>query len=330
MKGVHFPHILDAIFDCLPAEALVSASQVCQPWRGLVKNMFYHVVAMGQADDHRFVLRSGRSFGWKELLDKARTNLLLRLCVIFEEADSEFYFWSKWMGHACAWMWLSLKLVRARWSDGDIQTVMHVSRSATPTHRRDSCSDRCHTWRDVSRVVHTVSAFHWSPFNYFDLNLDLARFPIQLNSVTWVYPLMADPSTGYHSFTPADIHLMSFGDVVVNAWSRKKTVTVVNAASLDGRSSDLEILRPVRGELIRILSEDDFRHEEYYQCEGLDAEEILRRVAILAATDHGYMAPGPVCPVHFVTLEEYRAQVGELEYVIDTEKDWIPSRTELF
>lgn len=34
--------------------------------------------------------------------------------------------------------------------------------------------------------------------------------------------------------------------------------------------------------------------------------------------------PGPVCPVHFITLDEYRALVGDHEFAIDTDFGWIP------
>lgn len=39
--------------------------------------------------------------------------------------------------------------------------------------------------------------------------------------------------------------------------------------------------------------------------------------------------PGPVCPVHFLTLDEYRALVGDHEFAIDTDFGWIsePSPT---
>lgn len=38
---------------------------------------------------------------------------------------------------------------------------------------------------------------------------------------------------------------------------------------------------------------------------------------------HGIPPPGPVSPVHFITMEEYRKLVGDHQFAIDTERYWI-------
>ena len=35
------------------------------------------------------------------------------------------------------------------------------------------------------------------------------------------------------------------------------------------------------------------------------------------------LPPGPVCPVHFLSLEAYRALVGEHQFAIDTCRGWM-------
>ncbi|EJT52123.1 hypothetical protein A1Q1_06661 [Trichosporon asahii var. asahii CBS 2479] len=37
--------------------------------------------------------------------------------------------------------------------------------------------------------------------------------------------------------------------------------------------------------------------------------------------------PGPVSPIHFITLEEYRALVGDLQFAIDTQRGWVSDPT---
>lgn len=106
-------------------------------------------------------------------------------------------------------------------------------------------------------------------------------------------------------------HWLAFSEVVLAAWRQKTSVTVVNAAILNELQGGRQLLR---------------RSYLDGPAEDESAEDVLRRWAFEAVRSNE--RPGPVCPVHFITLEEYRAHVGEWEFVLDTETVWVSPSNE--
>lgn len=197
----------------------------------------------------------------------------------------------------CVRTWDSYRTVRFAW---------HITTPSIPVRTRCGCL----LWQDASRTVYTIydanSALGWMT--------DMGdHAPEQFGSLAVIYKLRADLETSeIRCRERVEAHSTAFHQIIKNAWLKGKVTTVVNAASLDALRGNLSILD---------------RRPNGPHALGESAESILRRRATRAVME-GDIPPGPVSPVHFVTLEEYRAHVGEWEFALDTQKGWIPQDLE--
>lgn len=316
LDGLYFPHILDAILARLPAEALVSASLVCRPWRRKVKGLFFRVETrmLDPRSDSLFALRSSRLRPEESQLTvhAPSTRVLVGFSEICDIHGSLNCFQCNVGPSFEPSIFAGIKYVRS-WSDfGDVQCVLHIRAPSRPVVTRAEC--RCCgwflQWPRVSKLVLTMRDIDRDLNHWLDW---YRRLPEDVDSFTLMYRLEDGPATEKRQRSgQSSAHWPAFGRIVRTAWERRKAVTVVNAASLDSLKDR--------------LSTADLAPTEA-QTQGKCAIDILRERAI--AMVNGFVRAGPVCPVHFVTLEEYRAQVGELEYAIETQRGSIPCRLEL-
>lgn len=157
----------------------------------------------------------------------------------------------------------------------------------------------------VSRVVFSIYVIGWHMVDY------TTALPESWDSLTIIYLPDVDVTVDvddYRDWYPVQ-HWNEFQCVVRLARGKGKRVTVVNANSVTPLLDRIPI---------RTTS---------YACDppvGETIEDRLRELAISAVDGMDNVPPGPVCPVHFITLEQYRDHVGEAEFAIDTTPTWTP------
>lgn len=256
-----------------------------------------------------FKLKPRIVFKDERLLDQYRACKLLALCDVFD-IETE--------GSACECeedanlaridprLFSNLKVYRIKDCDGEALRVMYIKTPSTPTH---SCI--CHKWlqwEDVSRVVLTLRHFDWS---LEELLGGQERLPESFDSITMIYLPIKEADYGSAWKEAFKAHWHVFRRIVDMAWNKGKVITIVNASSFDTLEHD-----PLGIDVCQLG-----RHTK-----DEDPEDALRGVAMgaLASELLPLSMPGPVCPVQFVTLEEYRAHVGEADFATDTEIGWIP------
>lgn len=256
-------------------------------------------------------LRSGREVTFAQLFgkNKRKFRALLALCEIIDVSLSGFSAHDRQTAiEICFGRQLlpNIKALRTWEQDDDGHRTVHFIRR----------SERFFPWRDrVRELVFVVRKMTWrmeGPRGGDGLTNRLKDM-VALNAVTFIYLLEEDYLTGAYCDTKARAHLLSsheraFCKTVNAAWSKRMAVTVVNASSLNEVDDDIDIFgQPSDGPRIANAS----------------AVDSLRK-RVIAAVSPDYTQPGPVCPVHFVTLDEYRAHVGDEQYTIDTGKGWLP------
>lgn len=165
----------------------------------------------------------------------------------------------------------------------------------------------CPLWmrtQDISRVVFSIRCLSWGLGEY------VSELPESWDSLVIIFwGAMYVPDAVDRDQCFAD-HWSNFCEIVRTAWLRGKTVTVVNAVDLGNLLEDFWLL--------------SLRLDDPHRSLDDKPEDCIRRMAIRAVcgdiNDHSNhsLQPGPVCPVHFVNLTEYRAQLAEVEYTIDT------------
>lgn len=314
-----YPHILDTVFDSLPIESLPSASQVNHQWRARVKSRLDQVdffVGYHQWPEKRlalFMLKPGIVLKADRLLEEHRIRVLLALCDVFDmetegsacecEEDSD-------LARIDPRLFSNLKVYRIKNCDSEGLRVMYIKTPSTP--RFGCICRRWLQWEDVSRVVFTIRHVDWS---LEELLSEQESLPERFDSITIIYLPMTDVEYGSAWEEAYKAHWHLFRRIVDMAWNKGKVITIVNASSLDTLEHD-----PLHADVCflgRHAKEDEV------------PEDALRGMAMaaLAAEVLPIDTPGPISPVQFVSLEEYRAHVGEADFATDTEMSWIPKTT---
>lgn len=312
LDGQHFPHIVDTIFDHMSPAALASASQVSRQWRSRAKRMFYQVQSVMVTHEERaFFLESGNLLSVAKVMKEAR--VLLRFSEIGDADNIVECFPCEVKTTFDPHFFPAIKHVRTWDRLGALQCVHHLSTPPTVTRviTRCECGCRWFQWPDVSRLVIMIR----DTYELLSACSEMTSYvPQRVDSFVLIYLL--DPQLSnereWQSIERVAAHTRAFRTIITDAWKKGKAVTIVNAACLDDlRNPSLLDDSPKR------------RH-----VPGESTTDILRQMAVRAVMDDD-MPPGPVCPVHFVTLGEYRDHVGELEYAIDTDDGWISRKLDL-
>lgn len=203
----------------------------------------------------------------------------------------------------------NLKVYRS--ISGDALRVTHIKTPAKP-------NPRCMClmwlqWADISEDVFTFNRIDMTLCTLFEQQPNYER----CDSITVIY--LPGAESLLDLWEAPEMHWWTMKELIKEAWSRGTVVTIVNAVSLDGCDEDL----------LDIEYCPNGRHQAKYE----HPTSVLRRLALNAIrtfnsidpVDSHFTPPGPVCPVQFVTLEEYRAHVGEFRFALNTDQGWIPT-----
>lgn len=258
-------------------------------------------------------LRTGQSFITDDASLAPDQKSFLRFCRIYDVDFSDTCFHCQDSLSAETLALANLKCVRT-WDYYRVaQCVCHFRSPTMPTTMPYGCCGEALRWPEASRITFTFSDSNKDLHHWINLR---SYAPQRFDSMALIYQLeqgrATDKSDRERRVERVNAHTYAFLTIVGKAWANKKTLTVVNAASLDDLPESVSIL-------------DISPPGPHMEKES--AADFLRKKALRALTS--LALPGPVCPVHFVTLEQYRAHVGEFEFAVDTEKGWIPRIIEL-
>lgn len=333
LDGLYFPHILDTVLDHATPATLVAISQVCHRWRLCVKRLFHHLTLFEEEDrklQPLLSLRLGRTFKARTLVSQA--SILLRHCQILDSEPPGYQCCANEAGVLDGAL-PSLTAVRVSdfWDVNDLPVAMRVSHYEIPPGIESGCP--CCHWNahhnKETGVPQTVKRFvltTWGHDNTFD-----PRLPSEFESLAIIFLFDSAPEECY-----GDVEDLwnTFGAAVARAWDAKKPAIIINAESLYNHQSWTE-------ELSGCGMEDRLRRKATESVfEQIEAFEYME--ALEEAERHGgpepdlesdiwdiFPPPGPVSPVHFITLDEYRGLVGDHQFAIDTQRGWVsePSLT---
>lgn len=279
----------------MSAEAIVCASHVCRAWRRRAISQVHHVEANMDADPDLTIPRStGSSL---ILLRQPRAPVLLTFCDILDTVSDEAALLDYLTVRSFDLQDLTnIKYFRSRYDERDGMRVLHV-KSSSMAHSTASS----YSWLrslDMTRIVFVIRDVRWDVSRRIDV---YDEFPEHFDSLVFTY--LPGPECTDIVYRPDwySSHWNALRDIIARTWERGKAVTIVNVDSL--KDYEQWMLPPTWGRTV---------------------EDMLRRWGYGALDLYGpSIPPGPVCPVHFVTLEDYRAHVGEYEFAIDTEPGWI-------
>lgn len=268
--------------------------------------MFYHIEvdAIDGSREEISIVRFSMARSEEVLEESSHNRLLLNLCEICDiQSSADTCFECGATDYPESTPFSNVKCVRSWNSTADVQCVLHIGTPPMPTRVGCKRYGGYLRWPNVSRVVFTIRNADSDMDEWMDPD---AYPPKHIDSFVLIYLPEADiEMEKAERRKQARAHSQAYHNIVKKAWNEGKTVTVVNAASLDTAvQNNLSFL-------------DHAANGPHTKGES-NAIDILRRRAIRAVIT-GNKPPEPICPVHFVTLEEYRAHVGEFEYVVDIE-----------
>lgn len=356
LDGLHFPHILDTVLDHSEPITLVGISQVCHRWRLCVKPMFYHMTAHEDKQQKTYLLLStkeGRTFERHTLTVKAP--ILLHHCHVLDTEPPSF---CRCLNGSRVLDDLFPSLEAGRisdyWSLGSVRCGMRTSYHRSPRNACPCCHWHGGPRQKVRRFVLTT----WGEDAMFD-----TRLPGHFDSLSIMLLFESAPEECqdnieefWDTFARAVVQAWRIQrpTFIINAESLNNRPLWVQ--HLPGQSVEEKLrllaLEAVYYEVMSGLSEfdegspvpsglSDFDNAEdnspqpvpdditeadtsaiseslEIATEGLDSTEGLD----LDSGTSG-LPPGPVCPVHFLTLDEYRALFGEHQFAIETQRGWI-------
>lgn len=315
------------MLDCAAPATLVAISQVCRQWRLCVRRLFYHLTLFEDEDrklQPLLSLRLGRTFKACTLVNQAP--ILLRHCRILDSEPPEYQCCAN-EGGVLDGAFPSLTAVRVSdyWDVDDLPVAMRVSHFETPPGPESACP--CCHWdahhdkdSGAPQAVKRFVLTSWGHDHTFD-----RRLPDEFESLTILFLFDSAPEECYGELEEL---WDSFGEAVARAWNDQKPVIIVNAESLHSHHWWTK-------ELGGFGTEDRLRRKATDTVFAIiEAVEYIE--ALEEAERHGgpepdlesdiwdiFPPPGPVSPVHFITLDEYRGLVGDHQFAIDTQRGWV-------
>lgn len=269
--------------------------------------MFHQLSFVMDDPNPYFILSTDKVITVEDLHRPQRACVLLALCeVLHTEKIDGCWNATASMKPFNPLLFSNVKVSRTWHDTGEGLRTMRIDAPSTP---RASCA--CYLWLQWEHALSVTFTIHKVDGCMDDFGGLMRDIPKDFEALNFIYiPKSSDQyalSATSSRYEDSD-HWTGFCKLVRKAWECGSAVTVVNAASLDGTEDAPAILGNDAPDSLDIDS----------------TEDILRWRVLQAITKDADVPPGPVCPVHFLTLEEYRAEVGQLEYAINTEEGFIP------
>lgn len=300
----NFPHILHAVIDISEPITVFRVGQVCQHWRRVVKDRFYHLKAHYTArfGNVECVLRPRASPSIMFAVQRANEDKLyqMRHCRVLDFEDKA--------GNAL----LSSSILPA----GEI-----------------------HPWL-VFAQVHTVRLFCWAKVSYFSINIPRVVVPQghRLESTPVSPRRRSKVVTLLQGCWPEDTYNLLWREAVgslvllFRPYDTAPIAPTPSSGSVDA-SPLLDIPEGLKY-LLSILCTAHFTHvkvivvnaESVYlppshRGTGQTVRDLLERCK--ATTDFATRLRLTNAPFSFLTLEEYRSSIGEHEFAIETERGYV-------
>lgn len=290
-----FPGILDAVLDAAEPTSVFPMAQVCQRWRHAVQSRLYHLKVTDDAPRCPFAFicypRSSPSFGltWRRGTRTVdRTALLLCHCRIL---DVDNHFLRALLSHDVPQSQRvlahvdTMRLTSRGWDSvllaPDIPRLVMLN-GMLP-------EDSAMPLVRATKVV-LLQSTRWEEIMNHSFSWNAVEALVIIFQPTGVAP--AQPPTGADSADGLPEELRSLVKILSPAQFSKTRITIVNAESLYLPKRDHEQKRTVR---------------EVLEHERLNSSDFATRLRLTKAS------------FRFLTLDEYRAEIGEREFAIETD-----------